>query len=92
MKKLNLVGKILLTIIFILPFLLHITSVLVGKDYMLLLVPLFFILFILYCIWFDREKEEESKFKSFIITILQFITCLMWLSDVMVYGFVLIAK
>ena len=92
MKKLNLIGKILLTIIFVLPFLLHITSVLVSSDYVFVLIPLFFILFVLYCIWFDKESEKESKFKGVIITVLQFITCLIWFSDVMVYGFFLMAK
>ena len=92
MKKLNLIGKILLSIIFVLPFLLHISSILTSRDYIFILIPLFFILFVLYCIWFDKENEKESKFKVFIITVLQFITCLIWSADVMVYGFFLIAK
>ena len=92
MKKLNLIGKIFLTIIFVLPFLLHLYSVVIGKMYIFILVPLFFISFSLYCIWFDKKKEKESKIKGFILTLLQFITCFVWVSDVIVSGFFLLAK
>ena len=92
MKKLNILGKIFLSIFFVLPFLLNFGSVILIKAYFAAFVPALFICFILYCIWFDREKENESKLKRFFITFLQLVTCFFWLSNMMVYGLVLLSK
>ena len=92
MKKLKVISKVFLTVIFVLPFLLQLYSLSMGRVDAFAFMPVFFACFSAYCIWFDNKKENESKIKGFIFTILQFITCFFWLSAVMTYAFALTAK